>query len=47
VAIGDFNRDGRADLAVAVYGDNVVSILRGAPGGTFLPGVEFRVGRSL
>jgi hypothetical protein len=34
VAVGDFNRDGRQDLAVAIYPDNV-SVLLGNGDGTF------------
>ena len=34
-AIGDFNHDGKADLAVANFRDNTVSILRGNGDGTF------------
>jgi len=39
VAIGDFNRDGIADLAVANYYYNVVSVLLGNGDGTFRPAV--------
>ena len=35
VAVGDFNGDGKLDLAVANYGDNTVSILLGNGDGTF------------
>ena len=35
VAVGDFNGDGKADLAVANYGSNTVSILLGNGDGTF------------
>jgi hypothetical protein len=34
-AIGDFNHDGKADVAVAIFRDNTVSILRGNGDGTF------------
>ena len=36
VAVGDFNGDGRADLAVANNGSNSVTILLGNGGGTFV-----------
>ena len=35
VAMGDFNGDGKPDLAVAAYGDNSVSVLLGVGDGTF------------
>jgi hypothetical protein len=35
VALGDFNGDGRLDLAVTNFSDNTVSILLGKPDGTF------------
>jgi hypothetical protein len=37
VAVGDFNRDGKPDLAVANQGDNTVSVLLGNGDGTFTP----------
>ena len=39
VAVGDFNRDGNPDLAVANYGSNNVSILLGNGGGAFAAAV--------
>jgi hypothetical protein len=42
VATGDFNRDGKADLAVAT-GNNTVSVLLGAGDGTFPTHVEYPV----
>ena len=41
---GDFNGDGRTDLAVANYGDNDVSVLLGNGDGTFQPQVTYAVG---
>jgi len=43
VAVGDFNADGRPDLAVANFGTNNVAILlsSGGGGGTFLPAVNY------
>src|SRR5438132_902894 len=37
MVVGDFNGDGRPDLAVADYGANVVSVLLGNGNGTFRP----------
>jgi len=46
VAVGDFNADGRPDLAVANAGSNNVSILlgNGGGGGTFQAAVNYSVG---
>src|SRR5262245_7021863 len=44
VAIGDFNRDGKLDLAVANSGDNTISILLGVGNGTFGARMNFAVG---
>src|SRR5207249_3207890 len=44
VAIGDFNRDGIPDLAVANYYYNVVSVLLGNGDGTFRPAVTTATG---
>jgi len=44
VAVGDFNGDGKADLAVANYGSNNVSVLLGKGDGTFQPAVNLSVG---
>jgi len=48
VAVGDFNADGRPDLAVANVSSNNVSILlgNGGAGGTFQPAVNYAVGSS-
>jgi hypothetical protein len=37
LAVGDFNGDGKLDLAVVNFGDNTVSILLGNGDGTFTP----------
>lgn len=44
IAIGDFNVDGLADLAVADKSDNAVSILLNLGGGLFGPNFELPVG---
>jgi len=44
VAVGDFNGDGRLDLAVANQGADSVSILRGNGDGTFRNKVDIAVG---
>jgi len=41
---GDFNRDGRTDLATANYGENDVSVLLGNGDGTFQTQVTYAVG---
>jgi hypothetical protein len=46
VATGDFNGDGKLDLAVANYGDNTVSILLGNNDGTFQSQVTYATGVS-
>jgi hypothetical protein len=38
LAVGDFNGDGKLDLAVAEFGDNAVTIFIGNGDGTFQPG---------
>ena len=43
-AVGDFNGDGNADLAVVNQGDNTVSILLGNGDGTFQTAVSYAVG---
>jgi Peptidase family M23/FG-GAP-like repeat len=42
VATGDFNGDGRLDLATANYSDSTVSVLLGTGDGTFLPKVDYQ-----
>jgi len=44
VTAGDFNGDGKADLAVANFGSNDVSILLGIGNGTFRMAVNYAVG---
>lgn len=44
VVAGDFNGDGRLDLAVANVGSNNVSVLLGNGNGRFQPAVEYSVG---
>jgi len=44
VAAGDFNGDGKADLAVANFGSGNVSILLGNGDGTFRAAVNYNVG---
>ena len=44
VAVGDFNADGRPDLAVANFNSANASILLGNANGTFLPAVNYVAG---
>ena len=44
IASGDFNGDGRTDLAVVNYADRNVSVLLGNGDGTFQPQVTYAVG---
>ena len=44
VAVGDFNGDGRLDLAVANFSSNSVSILLGTGSGSFGAATNFTVG---
>src|SRR5437588_9731442 len=44
VAVGDFNGDGKPDLAVANNGSNNVSVLLGNGDGTFQAATNFGVG---
>ena len=46
VAVGDFNGDGKPDIAVANTGSSNVSILIGNGDGTFQPAVNFNAGNS-
>ncbi len=45
VAVGDFNGDGKLDLAVANFGSNTVSILLGTGTGSFGAKTDFDTGR--
>ncbi len=44
LAIGDFNRDGKADLAITDANSGTVSILLGNGNGTFQPAVNYSTG---
>src|SRR3989442_14154262 len=44
LATGDFNRDGRIDLAIANNGSNSISILSGKGDGTFQTAVSLSLG---
>jgi hypothetical protein len=46
VVAGDFNHDGRVDIAVSNFSDNTVSVLLGTGGGSFLPKVDYATGVS-
>src|SRR6266481_6798217 len=46
VAVGDFNGDGKPDIAVANTGSDNVSILLGNGDGTFQPAVNYSAGCS-
>jgi hypothetical protein len=43
IAVGDFNKDGKLDMAVANYNSNDVTILLGNGNGKFQPGVNYSV----
>ncbi|HKA07671.1 MAG TPA: VCBS repeat-containing protein, partial [Gemmataceae bacterium] len=45
VAVGDFNRDGRLDVATANKGTRDVSVLLGNGNGTFKASMNFPIGR--
>src|SRR2546427_3074947 len=44
VANGDFNGDGRLDLAIANFNDNTISVVISNPDGSFQPKVDYPVG---
>jgi len=46
VCVGDFNRDGKTDVAAANSGSANVSVLLGNGDGTFQPAVNYSVGQS-
>jgi hypothetical protein len=46
VAVGDFNSDGKADLAVANFGSNTISVLLGAGTGFFSKAVDYPAGHA-
>jgi hypothetical protein len=46
VVVGDFNGDGKLDLAVAHAGNNTISISLGNGDGTFLSAVDYALGNS-
>lgn len=43
-AVGDFNADGRADIAIANQGDGTISVVLGSGGGAFLPKADYPAG---
>ena len=45
MAVGDFNGDGKPDLAVANWGSNMVRVLLGKGDGTFQTAVNYAAGR--
>lgn len=46
IAVGDLNRDGKIDLAVADYASNTVAILLGQGDGTFQTQVDYATGQN-
>ena len=46
IEIGDFNRDGELDLAIANSAGTKISILLGNGDGTFEPGVNYNAGNN-
>ena len=45
IVTGDFNGDGKLDIAVANTGDGTVSVLYGKGDGTFQPALTLTVGK--
>jgi FG-GAP-like repeat len=46
ITVGDFNRDGRMDVATANHGSQGISVLLGNGNGTFKPSINVFIGRA-